>query len=148
MQDFHNLRVWNEANDLTLAINRLVQRFPRSNHGTLRNQMVRAAESIADNIAEGCGAATSAEFARFLDMSIKSASELENQIERSHGYGLTRDRERDTLAAHVCNVRKMAWGLRKKVLAAPQRPPDGPRTTAHGKRPTENGPRKTAHGKR
>ena len=56
--------------------------------------MVRSAESIADNIAEGCGAATNAEFARYLDMTIKSSSELENQIERAHGYALIRSNER------------------------------------------------------
>jgi len=78
--------------------------------------MMRAAESIADNIAEGCGAPTNAEFARYLDMAIKSSSELESQVERSHGYALIRAHERDRLATQVCNVRKMTWGLRKKVL--------------------------------
>ena len=116
MQDFHNLRVWNEAQNLAIAIKRLTTRFSKAEYGSLRNQMVRSAESIADNIAEGCGAATNAEFARYLDMAIKSSSELESQVERSHGYALIRSNERDALAMHVCNVRKMTWGLRKKVL--------------------------------
>jgi four helix bundle protein len=116
VQNFHNLRVWNEAHHLTIAIKRLTTRFSKAEYGSLRNQMVRAAESIADNIAEGCGAATNAEFARYLDMAIKSSSELESQIERSHGYALIRCHERDSLATQVCNVRKMTWGLRKKVL--------------------------------
>ncbi len=122
MQDFHNLRAWNEANSLAISIKRLTSGFPKADYGSLRSQMVRAAELIADNIAEGCGAATNAEFARYLDMAIKSSSELENQIERTHGYGLTRDRDRQRLAGHVCDVRKMTWGLHKKVLAAPQNP--------------------------
>jgi four helix bundle protein len=134
VQDFHNLRAWNEAHSLAIAIKRLTSRFPKADYGSLRNQMVRAAESIADNIAEGCGAATNAEFARYLDMAIKSSSELESQIERSHGYGLTRDSEQQRLAIGVCNVRKMTWGLRQKVLAGPQTPPHGSRTTE-----TENG---------
>ena len=83
--------------------------------------MVKSAESIADNIAEGAGAATNAEFARYLDMSIKSSSELENQIERAHAYGLTRDDERAQRINDVCDVRKMTWGLRKTVLG--QKPP-------------------------
>src|SRR5262245_27691690 len=119
MQDFHKLRVWHEANRLEIAIKRVTNAFPKASSGSLRNQMVRAAESIADNIAEGCGAATNAEFARYLDMAIKSSSELENQIERAHGYGLMRDRDRQRLASDVCDVRKMTWGLRKKVLAGP-----------------------------
>ena len=116
VQNFHNVRAWNEANTLAIAIRRITTRFSKSEHGSLRNQMMRAAESIADNIAEGCGAATNAEFARHLDMAIKSSSELESQVERSHGYALIRAHERDRLATQVCNVRKMTWGLRKKVL--------------------------------
>jgi len=122
MQDLHNLRVWHEANALAIAIKRLTRGFPKADYGSLRGQMVRAAESIPDTIAEGCGAATNAEFARYLDMTIKSSSELENQMERASGYGLTRDREHRRLASHVCDVRKMTWGLRKKVLAGPQKP--------------------------
>jgi four helix bundle protein len=118
VQDFHKLRAWQAANKLAVAVKRLTDRFSNARHGSLRNQMVRAAESIADNIAEGCGAATSAEFARYLDMSIKSSSELESQVERTYGYGLTRDHERQELATMVTDVRKMTWGLRKKVLAA------------------------------
>ena len=122
MQDFHKLRAWNEAHSLAIAIKRLTNRFSKADNGSLRNQIVRAAESICDNIAEGCGAATSVEFARYLDMAIKSASELENQIERAHGYRLIRDREHEDVATQVCNVRKMTWGLRKKVLASAQSP--------------------------
>lgn len=144
MQNFHNLRAWNEAHGLAIAIRHLSFRFPKSEYGSLRNQMVRAAESIGDNIAEGSGAATNAEFARFLDMAIKSSSELESQIERAHAYGLTRDAEHQSLAKHVCDVRKMTWGLRKKVLAPP---PRGTRTTNDGtrvgKRITDDGRRIT-----
>src|SRR3954463_10924841 len=126
MEDFHTLRAWQEAHRLTIAVKRLTTRFSKADHGSLRNQMTRAAESIADNIAEGCGAATNSEFARFLDMAIKSSTELENQIDRAHGYGLTRDRDHEELSEQVCNVRKMTWGLRKKVIA------NAPRSTHHG----------------
>lgn len=137
MQDFHKLRVWNAANRLAIAIRRLTSGVPKAGYGSLRNQMVRAAESIADNIAEGCGAATSAEFARYLDMAIKSSSELENQIERAHGYGLTRDREHLHFASSVCDVRKMAWGLRKRVLGTPS--PPSPPPPADEQRDTDHG---------
>ena len=57
--------------------------------------MIRSAESIPDNIAEGCGAETNIEFGRFLATSIRSTSELESQVERTHGYGLIKDRARE-----------------------------------------------------
>ena len=116
MQDFHNIRAWQAAHRLSIRIAQLVKRFPKSEYRRLRTQMVKSAESIADAIAEGAGAATNPEFARFLDMSIKSSSELENQVERAHGYGLIRDNERAQFISDACDVRKMTWGLRKTVL--------------------------------
>jgi four helix bundle protein len=77
MQDFRKLLVWGRAHALALGIRRVARAFPRTDYGSLRTQMIRAADSIAANIVEGCGAATRKEFARFLDISIKSAIELE-----------------------------------------------------------------------
>jgi four helix bundle protein len=50
--------------------------------------MIRAAESIVFNIVEGCGARSRKEFARFLDVSIKSCSELEAELELAKDYGV------------------------------------------------------------
>lgn len=126
MQDFRKIRAWSEATDLAVAIRRITVRFPKAEYGALRNQMVRSAESIADNIAEGAGAATNAEFARYLDMSIKSSSELESQIERCRRYGLIRGADHGDLVTMVGDVRKMTWSLRQKVLGIPPKQPDPP----------------------
>jgi four helix bundle protein len=119
MQDFRRLRVWRKANALAIAVKRLTQSFPKTGYGSLRNQMTRSAESVPDNIAEGCGAATNPEFARFLDSSIKSTSELESQFERTHGYGLMGAKRYGWFTTQVQDVRKMTWSLRKKVLGSP-----------------------------
>ena len=119
MQDFRRLRVWRKANALAIAVKRLTQSFPKTGYGSLRNQMTRSSESIPDNIAEGCGAATNPEFARFLDSSIKSTSELDSQLERTHAYGLMGVMKYHWFATQVQDVRKMTWSLRKKVLGAP-----------------------------
>jgi four helix bundle protein len=55
--------------------------FPRTGYRSLREQIVAAAESIPFNIAEGCGASSQKEFARFLEISIKSANELEAELQ-------------------------------------------------------------------
>ena len=102
--------------------------------------MIDAAESIADNIAEGCGAATNSEFARFLDISIKSTSELENQLERCRGYKLIRTSKFEIYANEVCTIRKMTWGYRRKVLGDAELEPDPPTLNGRrvGERKTEN----------
>lgn len=76
MQDYHRLLVWQKAHDLTLNVHRASRSFQRSGCIGLRGQLVRAAESVPTNIVEGCFAATPKEFARFLDISIKSTGEV------------------------------------------------------------------------
>jgi four helix bundle protein len=57
-------------------------------------------------------------FARFLDISIKSTSELESQLELAKDYGVLNDRHWQTLTRETVNVRRMLCGLRAKVLTA------------------------------
>jgi four helix bundle protein len=116
MQDYHGLRVWKKAQAQAINIERLTRGFPRRGYSSIKGQMIRAAESVVNNIVEGCGAATPKDFARFLDMSIKSSSELQNEVETAHGYGIVADRESKLVIEEVQDVRKMTWGLRKRVL--------------------------------
>jgi four helix bundle protein len=84
----------------------------------LQSQMIRAAESIVFNIVEGCGGRSPKEFARFLDISIKSTLELESQLELAKDYGVLSDHHWQTLTKETVDVRRMLCGLRAKVLAA------------------------------
>lgn len=67
-------------------------------------------------IVEGCGASTPREFARFLDMEIKSNKELESQLELARDYGLITTQQWEPLAESVVRIRKMSFTFRKKVL--------------------------------
>ena len=118
MQNYRKLRVWAEAHELATVTRSATHKFPRYGFGTLHNQMVRAAESILFNIVEGCGANTPREFARFLEISSKSTLELECQLELARDYGIIQRKAWAALNARVISVRRMSWGLRRKVLAA------------------------------
>ena len=74
MQDFRRLLVWQHAHALSLQIQKALRAFPKACPGETKSQLGRAADSIVSNIVEGCGAATRKEFARYLDISVKSAS--------------------------------------------------------------------------
>jgi four helix bundle protein len=78
--------------------------------------MLSAAESIAFNIVEGCGSATSKEFARFLDISIKSACEVEYQLQLARDCTLLPDHVWSPLSVETIEIRRMLCGLRRKVL--------------------------------
>lgn len=67
------------------------------------------------NIVEGCGASSPKDFARFLDHSIKSSSELEAQLELARDYGLS-ECLYQRLAAETVEIRRMICGYRSKLL--------------------------------
>jgi len=106
-----------------LGVRRGIRKFPRSERGSLKSQMTNAAESIAFNIVEGCGSTSSKEFARFLDISIKSTCELEYQLQLATDCDLLPRHVGGPLSAETVEIRRMLCGLRKKVLEATHRQP-------------------------
>ena len=65
MKDFRELKVWQKAHELTLAVYRVTATFPREELYGLTSQMRRASSSIAANLAAGCGRNGDAEFDRY-----------------------------------------------------------------------------------
>jgi four helix bundle protein len=127
MQEFKKLLVWRRAHAFGLRVHLVVETFPRRGFAELKSQLTGAGDSIATNIVEGCGAMSQREFARFLGISIKSASEAEHHLLCAyHRRALSRERH-DPLCDDVTRIRKMLFALRKKVLAKP----DAPALPAH-----------------
>ena len=139
VQNHRRLRVWRKAHDLAIEVRRATRLFPRSGYGSLQSQTTRAAESIALTIVEGCGASTRKEFARYLDVSIKSTTELEEELELARDYGILKPMAWEALTAAAIDVRRMLCGLRAKVLASTERELHAGREHRTGQRP---------HGKR
>src|SRR5436305_554337 len=80
MKNFRDLEVWKFAHELTLQAYRATCAFPADERFGLTSQIRRAAASVPANIAEGCGRRGNAEFHRFLQMAMGSASELEYHL--------------------------------------------------------------------
>ena len=146
MQDFRQLLVWKRAHAFALNIRRATQAMPRTGYTDLKSQMTRAAQSIVDNIVEGCGAASRLEFARYVDISIKSTSEVDYQLELARDLGVMSHDVWKPLAKEVIELRRMLSALRRSVLAAAARdktlrPPKQasrkPRRNLSTKRPSE-----------
>jgi four helix bundle protein len=121
VRDYHGLLVWRRAHALVIAVRKVTQRMRYSDQATLRSQLTRAAESVPANIAEGCFAASQKEFARFLDISIKSSGELEYHLELGRDYGVLSESSWRTLSTEVKEVRAMLVGLRRRVLSQQSR---------------------------
>lgn len=80
MKDFRQLKVWQKAHQLTLAVYKASGSLPKEELYGLTSQLRRAATSIPANIAEGCGRDGDAELARFLQIAMGSTSELEYHL--------------------------------------------------------------------
>ena len=81
MQNVKNLQVAERAKTLAVLIYRTTGEFPSTERFGLTAQMRRAALSIGSNIAEGCGREGDRELARFVQIAMGSASELDFQCE-------------------------------------------------------------------
>ena len=90
----------------------------RAGYSRLRAQLTGAADSIGDNIVEGCGAATNKEFARFLDMSIKSANETEGHLLKARDLNVMSQDTWQGCTAETVEIRKMTYSYRRKVLSS------------------------------
>ena len=116
VQNFRRLEVWGKAHALALNVRRASRDFQRSGCAPLKAQITRAAESVPSNIVEGAFCSTQKEFARFLDISIKSTGEVEYQLQLARDYGLLRESTWRSLTNDTIQVRRMLVGLRSRVL--------------------------------
>jgi four helix bundle protein len=115
MRDSREIKVWVKAHDLTLEIYRATNSFSKEERYSLISQMRRSSSSIPTNIAEGFGRMGDAELARFLQISLGSAAELEYQILLAKDLNLFTESKHDELAEKVIEVKRMLGGLLKKV---------------------------------
>jgi four helix bundle protein len=74
---FRKLLVWQRAHGLALLVYKMAEKFPKSEVFGLTSQLKRAVVSIPANIAEGQGAGTKPQFARYCDIAKGSLSEVE-----------------------------------------------------------------------
>ena len=116
VQDFKHIQAWQRAHALAIALHKAASHFSRAGHAHLRSQLTRAADGISTNIAEGCGASTTKEFARFLDISIKSANESEHHLLSARDLDLFSPEAWQKFTAETIEIRKMTHGYRKKVI--------------------------------
>ena len=136
MRDFRTLKVWQRAHDLALQINRLTKAFPRGERYGISSQINRAAASISTNLAEGCGSQSDGEFAQFVRIAMRSASELEYQLLLARDLKLLRREECQRVGDEVMQIRRMLSGLLKKLMAD-RSPPTA--ACHHGSSLTANG---------
>lgn len=115
VRDFRELKVWEKAHQLTLAVYRATQGFHKEELYGLTSQIRRAAASIPANIAEGCGKGSENELARYMQIAMGSASELEYHILLAQDLEYIEPSVYQQLTANVIEVKKMLGPFIKKL---------------------------------
>jgi four helix bundle protein len=115
MRDFREIKVWGKAHTLTLEIYRATSTFPREETYGLTTQLRRSSASIPTNIAEGFGRRGNAELARFLQIGMGSACEVEYQILLARDLAFLNSIIYEHLQELVVEIKRMLGALLTKV---------------------------------
>jgi four helix bundle protein len=115
MRDFREIQVWGKAHRLTLEIYKATASFPTEEKYGLTSQLRRSSASIAANIAEGFGRGGNAELARFLQIAMGSACEVEYHVLLARDLNLLSKTIYDELEVRVVEVKRMLASLLLKV---------------------------------
>ena len=115
MQDFKKLLVWQKAARLSVKSHQIAARISGAHYTSVRSQIIRCGMSIASNIAEGRAQRSDAEFARFLNYSLASATELESHLLTCRSMGLISESDCEEAAGLAIEIRRMLYGMIRKL---------------------------------
>jgi len=110
---FEDIEAWKRSREMTKAIYKISSKDKFSKDWALRDQVRRASISVMSNIAEGFDSGFSAEFARFLNISRRSASEVQSQLYVAADQSYINTVEFDHLYEELEQIRKMITGFIK-----------------------------------
>lgn len=115
MRDFKQLVVWKKAFSLVKPAYTLCESLPDFEKFSLANQIRRSAVSVSLNLAEGSSRTTDKDKARFFEMALGSAYELENLmlvINDVHG---SLSSEADLIREQLKVVQAMIYAFRSRL---------------------------------
>jgi four helix bundle protein len=122
VRDFKKLEVWERGHRLTLKVYGVTAAFPREETYGLTSQMRRSCAAIPANIAEGCGRGSNADLARFLQIALGSASELENHLLLAQDLTFIRSTDYERLTGEVRQLKRMLTSFVKHLRAFADKP--------------------------
>jgi len=111
-RSFEDLEIWQKACRVAVRVYEILQNC--KDYG-LKDQMTRAAVSIASNIAEGAERDSKAEFIRFLHIAKGSSAELRTQVYIAQRIKVVSDQIEKELVGELKALSSMIHGLIKSL---------------------------------
>lgn len=107
-ETFEQLEVWQRAQALSVEVYRLLR---ECRDWGFRDQITRAANSVADNIAEGAERSSKAEFRQFLSYAKGSAGETRSQMLRAVALGYITEERGEAAIDELRRISRMIHAL-------------------------------------
>lgn len=123
VRSFRDLKVWQESLTLAAECQLVAQRFARRDRAGSGRQLVRAANSVPANIAEGCGRRTRAGYLRYLSIANGSLLEVETHLRLAERQMLLRPSDVGRALGMCVVVGKLLAGLIRALRALPDPDP-------------------------
>lgn len=115
MMPFERFTAWRKCHELALAVYHVTRQFPKDERYGLSSQTRRAAYSAAANIAEGSAKRGTAEFCRYLNISLGSLSELAYAMKLIKDLELLEYAEWHRIEQLRSEASKSTWGLYQSI---------------------------------
>lgn len=122
MNNYKNLKIWQESIEVALDIYQLTKSFPKEEMYGLTSQLRRAAVSIPSNISEGACRNNDKEFRQFLGISSGSAGEADTQLYIAKKLEYITEESYIQLSAKLDNIQKKNFNLQKRILETAVKP--------------------------
>jgi four helix bundle protein len=113
---FKELQIWKKSRLFCSKIYNVTATFPNEEKFGITNQLRRASVSIPSNIAEGSSRNSNKDFARFLEIAIGSAYEVETQLLISSDLGFIDEENTTELISLLYEITKMTSRFRATLL--------------------------------
>jgi four helix bundle protein len=111
IQKFEDLIAWQKARQLAGYVYELTRKEKFARDFGLRDQIQRAAGSVMHNIAEGFDSGYDPEFARFLKLARRSASEVQSELYLALDASYITEEERQTAYTLALESKKLINGM-------------------------------------
>ncbi|OMQ11754.1 four helix bundle protein [[Flexibacter] sp. ATCC 35103] len=116
MHQFKELLIWKKSRLFCSKIYSVTSTFPSEEKFGITNQLRRASVSIPSNIAEGSSRKSNKDFARFLEIAIGSAYEVETQLLISSDLGFINEEKTSELIHMLEEITKMTSRFRATLI--------------------------------
>ena len=126
MPDYHKLEVWKLSCELSDRVVLLVGKLGKRLRASKADQLLRAADAIHENIAEGCGFNSDPQLAKYLRQARGSGDELQDELETLLRRGLILSGFEDLLPSTQLLCRKLSRFIE---TVEPRRSPKAVRRT-------------------